>query len=85
MYFFLKTGFYPILIVDKMIFIDCIKMFCTFFITTGVSLYICTDLLDSLYSCILRWWWSWWRSTHVGDEDEVRQKKNETVPVTLSI
>jgi len=34
---FLKAGFYPILIVDKMTFIDCIKMFCTIFITTSGS------------------------------------------------
>jgi len=36
----LKTEFYPVLIVDKMIFSDCIKMFCTFFVTTRGLLYI---------------------------------------------
>jgi len=43
----LKTEFYPTLIVNKLIFSDRIKMFCTFFVTTSGSLYILTDSLDS--------------------------------------
>jgi len=46
MYFF-KTEFYPILIVDKLVFSDYIKMFFTFFKTTSGSLYILTDCLVS--------------------------------------
>ena len=58
LFIFLKTEFYSNLIRDKLIFSDCIKIFCTFFATTSGSLYILRYCLESWYSCILRWWWS---------------------------